>query len=94
VKVSRIVTVPKYNIVSFSTLLIDRAKTARDIGSYALFGHVGVHTHTYAHVSGICIPDYTSRMDRIAVRTVETELDCTYIFIYLSYTADNFSMSF
>ena len=69
-------------------------KNARDISSYALFGHVGVHTHTYTYISGICIPDYTSRMDRIAVRAVGTELDCTYIFIYLSYAADNFSMSF
>ena len=80
--------------ISFNVAHRPRAKTARDIGSYALFGHVGVNTHTYTHASGICIPDYTSRVDRIAVRAAGSELDCTYIFIYLSYAADNFSMSF
>lgn len=61
-------------------------KAARDIDSYALFGHAGVHTRAYTHVTGICIHDYTSRVDRIAVRAAESESSCTYIFIYLSRT--------
>lgn len=79
-------------------------KAARDIDSYALFGHGGVHTRAYRHVSGICIRDYTSRVDRIAVRAAGSESSRTYIFMYLSRTpfvftcrpiaANNFSASF
>lgn len=79
-------------------------KAARDIDSYALFGHADVHTRAYTHVSGICIRDYTSRVDRIAVRAAGSESSCTYIFMYLSrtpfvfkcrpITADNFSTLF
>lgn len=61
-------------------------KAARDIDSYALFGHGGVHTRAYTHVSGICIRDYTSRVDRIAVRAAGSESSRTYIFMYLSRT--------
>jgi len=81
-------------------------RAARDIDSYALFGHARVHARAHTHASGICIPDYTSRVDRIAVRAAGSEPDCTYIFMYLScavryvlicvgrYVADNSPMSF
>jgi len=55
-----------------------RAKAARDIDSYALFGHAGVRTHVHAFAYLIIRPE----SDRIAVRAAGSELDCNSI-LYL-----------